>query len=69
MRERNGVSILVLLLLLGVSMVMTSVFSPVVTNAAKDVTDKVEVLGVEVSKENGTQVSEANKVQVNEISN
>lgn len=67
MRERNGVSILVLLLLLGVSMVMTSVFSPVVTNAAKDVTDKVEVLGVEVSKENGTQVSEANKVQVNEI--
>lgn len=67
MRERNGISILVLLLLLGLSMVITSVFSPVVTSAAKDVTDKVEVLGVEVSKENGIQVPEANKVQVDEI--
>lgn len=65
MRGRKALA--VLFLFLGLSMVMTSVLFPVVSIAAKDITNKVETLGIEVFKGNGTQVSEANKVQVDEI--
>lgn len=70
MKERNKLPMLVLLMLLSSYFVfyiiaLSTVF-PSTSLAARDLTEQVSILGLNVGKENGSQVSTENKIQVNE---
>lgn len=69
MRKKKSVHLMMLFLLVGSYIATLGTSAPTVSTAAKDITDRVTVTGMTMQKNNGTEVTEDNKINVSDVIN
>lgn len=65
--RKSILSVLVLILLLGSYVVTMGTICPIVSTAANDISDKISLIDLKLVKDTGGEVSEENKIHVDDI--
>ncbi|MBO0451763.1 MSCRAMM family protein [Candidatus Enterococcus murrayae] len=64
--KKNRVAVCMILFLMCTCMIAVVMVRPIVSSGAKDITDKISILGMELIKADGSKLSEENAIQVND---